>query len=110
MKIALVHKRLDLKGGTERDLFETAVGLSTAGHQVHLFCSQYGVPVPPGIIAHPVLEAPSARTASKPIFLRIIPSPRKISRYCIMAWTLIGLIQAMALSIDAPFGVNGIFP
>jgi hypothetical protein len=35
MKIALVHKRLDLKGGTERDLFETAVGLSAAGHQVH---------------------------------------------------------------------------
>src|SRR5690349_11017337 len=26
MKIALVHERLDLKRGTERDLFETAVG------------------------------------------------------------------------------------
>jgi len=62
MKIALVHKRLDLKGGTERDLFETAVGLSAAGHQVHLFCSQYDVPAPPGIIAHRVLAAPLGRT------------------------------------------------
>jgi UDP-glucose:(heptosyl)LPS alpha-1,3-glucosyltransferase len=62
MKIALVHKRLDLKGGTERDLFETAVGLSAAGHQVHLFCSHYGVPVPPGIVAHRVLAAPLGRT------------------------------------------------
>ena len=62
MKIALVHKRLDLKGGTERDLFETAVGLSAAGHQVHLFCSQYGVPAPPGIIAHRILAAPLGRT------------------------------------------------
>ncbi len=62
MKIALVHKRLDLKGGTERDLFETAIGLRAAGHQVHLFCSQYGVPVPPGIVAHRVLAAPLGRT------------------------------------------------
>jgi len=62
MKIALVHKRLDLKGGTERDLFETAVGLRAAGHQVHLFCSQYGVPIPPGIVAHRVLAAPLGRT------------------------------------------------
>ena len=62
MKIALVHKRLDLKGGTERDLFETAVGLRAAGHQVHLFCSQYDVPIPPGIVAHRVLAAPLGRT------------------------------------------------
>ncbi|HEX7230819.1 MAG TPA: glycosyltransferase family 4 protein [Candidatus Binatia bacterium] len=62
MKIALVHKRLDLKGGTERDLFETAVGLHAAGHQVHLFCSQYDVPIPPGIVAHRVLAAPLGRT------------------------------------------------
>ena len=31
MKIALVHKRLDLKGGTERDLYQTAKGLRDAG-------------------------------------------------------------------------------
>ena len=62
MKIALVHKRLDLKGGTERDLFETAVGLRAAGHEVHLFCSRYGVPAPPGIVAHRVLAAPLGRT------------------------------------------------
>lgn len=62
MKIALVHKRLDLKGGTERDLLETAVGLTAAGHEVHLFCSQYRVPVPPDIRAHRVLAAPLGRT------------------------------------------------
>src|ERR1051325_7679805 len=62
MKVALVHKRLDLKGGTERDLFETAVGLRAAGHQVHLVCSQYGVAVPPGIVAHLVLAAPFGLT------------------------------------------------
>ena len=62
MKIALVHKRLDLRGGTERDLLETAVGLTAAGHEVHLFCSQYRVPVPRDIRTHRVLAAPLGRT------------------------------------------------
>lgn len=43
MKIALVHKRLDLKGGTERDLFKTAEGLRDLGHEIHLFCGEFGV-------------------------------------------------------------------
>ena len=62
MKIALVHKRLDLKGGTERDLLETAVGLTAVGHEVHLFCSQYNVTVPAAIRTHRVLAAPLGRT------------------------------------------------
>lgn len=58
MKIALVHKRLDLNGGTERDLYQTAEGLRDLGHQVHLFCSEYGVAAPRGTIGHtiPVLR------------------------------------------------------
>ena len=63
MKIALVHKRLDLKGGTERDLFRTAEGLRDLGHEVHLFCSEYGVALPRGITAHGVPVVPLGRTA-----------------------------------------------
>ncbi|HKY08162.1 MAG TPA: glycosyltransferase family 4 protein [Candidatus Binatia bacterium] len=54
MKIGLVHKRLDLKGGTERDLFQTAEGLRDLGHEIHLFCSEYGVEPPHGVVAHRV--------------------------------------------------------
>jgi len=62
VKIALVHKRLDLKGGTERDLYQTARGLRDRGHQVHLFCSEYGVPAPPGTMAHTIPVVPLGRT------------------------------------------------
>ena len=62
MKIALIHKRLDLNGGTERDLFQTAEGLRALGHEVHLFCSEYGVRPPKGIIAHTVPVVPLGRT------------------------------------------------
>jgi UDP-glucose:(heptosyl)LPS alpha-1,3-glucosyltransferase len=63
MKIALVHKRLDLNGGTERDLFQTAEGLRDLGHEVHLFCSEYGVEPPRGVIVHHVPVIPLGRTA-----------------------------------------------
>ena len=63
MKIALAHKRLDLKGGTERDLFKTAEGLRDLGHNVHLFCSEYGVNPPDGVTAHRVAATPLGRTA-----------------------------------------------
>lgn len=62
MKIALVHKRLDLKGGTERDLFQTAEGLRDLGHEVHLFCSEYGVAPPRDVVAHHVPVIPLGRT------------------------------------------------
>jgi len=58
-----VHKRLDLKGGTERDLFQTAEGLRDLGHEVHLFCSEYGVAPPPGVTVHHVPVIPLGRTA-----------------------------------------------
>ena len=63
MKIALVHKRLDQSGGTERDLFRTAEGLRDLGHDVHLFCGEYGVTPPVGISAHQVPVLPLGRTA-----------------------------------------------
>lgn len=62
VKIALVHKRLDLKGGTERDLYQTAEGLRDRGHEVHLFCSEYGVPAPPGTTDHTIPVVPLGRT------------------------------------------------
>ena len=63
MKIALLHKRLDLHGGTERDLYQTAVGLRDRGHKVHLFCNEYGVEPPHGVVAHRVGTMPLGRTA-----------------------------------------------
>jgi UDP-glucose:(heptosyl)LPS alpha-1,3-glucosyltransferase len=62
VKIALVHKRLDRNGGTERDLFQTAEGLRDLGHEVHLFCSEYGVPPPSGVEAHHVPVIPLGRS------------------------------------------------
>jgi len=62
VKIALVHKRLDLNGGTERDLFKTAEGLRDLGHEIHLFCSEYKVDVPRKIVAHSIPVIPLGRT------------------------------------------------
>jgi UDP-glucose:(heptosyl)LPS alpha-1,3-glucosyltransferase len=63
LKIALIHKRLDLKGGTERDLYLTAEGLRDLGHEIHLFCSEFAVQVPAGVVAHRVPVMPLGRTA-----------------------------------------------
>ena len=63
MRLGLVHKRLDLNGGTERDLFRTAEGLRDLGHDVHLFCSEYAVPPPLGTVAHRLPVLPLGRTA-----------------------------------------------
>jgi UDP-glucose:(heptosyl)LPS alpha-1,3-glucosyltransferase len=63
VKIALAHKRLDFRGGTERDLYKTAEGLRDLGHDVHLFCSDYGVPAPTGVTAHRIPALRFGRTA-----------------------------------------------
>jgi UDP-glucose:(heptosyl)LPS alpha-1,3-glucosyltransferase len=62
MKIGLAHKRLDLHGGTERDLYRTAEGLRDLGHEIHLFCDEYGVEPPPGTYAHQVRALRLGRT------------------------------------------------
>jgi UDP-glucose:(heptosyl)LPS alpha-1,3-glucosyltransferase len=62
MRIALVHKRLDLSGGTEKDLFQTAVGLRDLGHDVHLFCSEFTVEPPKNVTLHRVAVLPLGRT------------------------------------------------
>ena len=63
MRIALCHKRLDEKGGTERDFCLTAKGLRDLGHEIHLFCSEFMIEPPAGIFAHPVPVLPLGRTA-----------------------------------------------
>lgn len=63
MKLALIHKRLDLKGGTERDLFLTAQGLCRLGHEVHLVCSEFAIAPPAGVASHQVRTVPLGRTA-----------------------------------------------
>ena len=54
MKIGLAHKRFELRGGTERVFYRTAVGLRDRGHDVHLFCLKFCIPTPPGITPHRV--------------------------------------------------------
>jgi UDP-glucose:(heptosyl)LPS alpha-1,3-glucosyltransferase len=63
MKVGLAHKRLSLKGGTERDLYRTAEGLRDLGHEVHLFCEKFEVEVPPATFAHQIPVLPAGRTA-----------------------------------------------
>jgi UDP-glucose:(heptosyl)LPS alpha-1,3-glucosyltransferase len=63
VKIALAHKRLDLRGGTERDFYRTAEGLRDLGHEVHLFCAEFKIPAPPGTFVHKVPVVPLGRTA-----------------------------------------------
>jgi UDP-glucose:(heptosyl)LPS alpha-1,3-glucosyltransferase len=63
LRIALTHKRLDFKGGTERDLYRTAQGLRDLGHEIHLFCNEFGVAPPSGILVHRIPVLPLGRTA-----------------------------------------------
>ena len=63
MRIALCHKRLDERGGTERDFHLTAKGLRDLGHEIHLFCSEFAIELPSGTFAHKVPVLPFGRTA-----------------------------------------------
>lgn len=58
-----MYKRLDLRGGTEKVFYQTALGLRDRGHVVHLFCQRFRVPPPPGVIAHRVPSLSWPRTA-----------------------------------------------
>jgi UDP-glucose:(heptosyl)LPS alpha-1,3-glucosyltransferase len=74
MRIALCHKRLDEKGGTERDFSLTARGLRDRGHEVHLFCSEFAIDPPAGTFAHRVPVVPLGRTARLWSFARRAPA------------------------------------
>lgn len=79
MKIALAHKRLDLRGGTERVFFQTAIGLRDRGHEVHLFCQKFCMPVPEGIFTHRVPGFSWPRTARLVTFGLL--APKWIARF-----------------------------
>lgn len=79
MKIGLAHKRLDLRGGTERDFVRTAEGLRDLGHEVHLFCAEYAFPAPTGTIPHRVPNLSFGRTAG--LWSFAVLAPRAIQRH-----------------------------
>lgn len=79
MRIAIAHKRLDLNGGTERDFYRTAEGLRDLGHQVHLFCAEFGVSPPEGTQPHRVPLLALGRTARLLSFAFL--GPKMISPY-----------------------------
>ncbi|MGH7823898.1 MAG: glycosyltransferase family 4 protein [Candidatus Binatia bacterium] len=79
MRIGLAHKRLDLKGGTERDLYLTAEGLRDLGHEIHLFCGEFDIEPPAGTIAHAVPIAPFGRSAR--LWSFAVSAPKVIRRY-----------------------------
>lgn len=73
MKIALAHKRLDFRGGTERDFHRTAEGLRDLGHEVHLYCSELKIPPPEGVQFHRLFTWPGGRTARLLSFAFLAP-------------------------------------
>ena len=73
MKIALAHKRLDRRGGTEADFYRTASGLRDLGHEVHLFCSEFAIDPPLGTHAHSIPVVPLGRTARLWSFAKAAP-------------------------------------
>src|SRR5919106_168941 len=79
MRIALCHKRLDEKGGTERDFYLTAMGLRDLGHEIHLFCSEFAIQPPDGISSHEVPVLPFGRTAA--LWLFALRAPRIVERF-----------------------------
>ena len=74
MKIALAHKTLDKRGGTELDFYRTASGLRDLGHEVHLFCSEFAIDPPAGTYAHLIPIVPLGRTARLWSFAKIAPT------------------------------------
>jgi UDP-glucose:(heptosyl)LPS alpha-1,3-glucosyltransferase len=79
MKIALAHKRLDKSGGSELDLYRTAIGLRDLGHEIHLFCSEFGIGAPEGTFVHRIPIVPLGRTARLWSFASL--APKIIRRY-----------------------------
>lgn len=79
VKIALIHKQLDLRGGAEWVLYHTAQGLRDRGHEVHLFCQSFRAPPPAGVIAHRIPGLSRPRTARLLTFNFV--APKSAARY-----------------------------
>jgi UDP-glucose:(heptosyl)LPS alpha-1,3-glucosyltransferase len=79
LRIALCHKRLDERGGTERDLYLTAKGLSDLGHEIHLFCSEFAIDPPAGTFAHIVPVVSFGRTAE--LWSFAVRAPRIVQQF-----------------------------
>ena len=79
MRIALAHKRLDLRGGTERVLYRTAEGLRDRGYEVHLFCGEFSIPPPRGTFGHSLPYVRWPRTARLLTFALL--APRVIAKH-----------------------------
>lgn len=73
MKIALAHRRLEFRGGTERVFYRTAEGLRDRGHEVHLFCQSFPIDPPAGVVAHLVPGLSWPRTARLVTFAYLAP-------------------------------------
>ena len=74
MKIALAHRRLEFRGGTERVFYRTAEGLRDRGHEVHLFCQNFRIDPPAGVMAHRVPGLSWPRTARLVTFAWLAPA------------------------------------
>lgn len=90
--MALAHKSLDLRGGTEIDFYRTAEGLRDLGHDVYLFCGDFGIPPPKGTRAYRVPLPPLGRTARLLTFAFM--SPRVIRHHaCDMVMSFGRVVQ-----------------
>ncbi|MEK7270240.1 MAG: glycosyltransferase family 4 protein [Planctomycetota bacterium] len=54
MRIAYVHKRWSLQGGTERHLVGIATWMAANGHEVHVFANRREAELPKGIVFHKI--------------------------------------------------------
>jgi UDP-glucose:(heptosyl)LPS alpha-1,3-glucosyltransferase len=79
MRIALCHKCLDERGGTERDFHLTAKGLRDLGHEIHLFCGDFAIEAPAGTFAHKVPLLRFGRTAE--LWSFALNAPRVVQKF-----------------------------
>jgi UDP-glucose:(heptosyl)LPS alpha-1,3-glucosyltransferase len=73
MNIAFLHRRYDRTGGTERDLYELVGRMLQFGHEVHLYCGEYRIPVQEGAIVHRVPYLKTGETAKLLSFASLAP-------------------------------------
>jgi UDP-glucose:(heptosyl)LPS alpha-1,3-glucosyltransferase len=60
-------------------LYRTAEGLRDLGHEIHLFCSEFGIDAPPGTFRHRIPALALGRTAR--LWSAALCAPRKIGKH-----------------------------